>query len=68
MKRLDLGMIVRYQGQLAEVQSIGEGRTVNLRFIGQDACPTCGRPAGVSLLEHSPLMQDNLEPVQTVAA
>ena len=67
-KRLDLGMVVRYEGKLAEVYAIGEGRTVSLRFIGEDACPTCGRSAGVSLLEHSPLMQDNLEPVATVSA
>jgi hypothetical protein len=67
MKRLDLGMVVRYHGKFAEVVSIGEGRTVHLRYIGGKDCPTCGRPAGESLLEHSPLMQDNVEPVRTIS-
>lgn len=67
-RRLELGMVVRYDGKLAEVYAIGEGRTISLRFIGEDACPTCGRKAGVSHLEHAPLLQDKLEPVSTVAA
>ena len=65
---LDLGMVVRYDGKLAEVYAIGEGRTISLRFVGEDPCPTCGRPAGVSLLEHAPLLRDKLEPVRTVSA
>lgn len=68
MKRLELGMVVRYEGKLAEVYAIGEGRTIGLRYIGEDACPTCGSMAGVSLLEHAPLLQDKLEPVNTVTA
>jgi hypothetical protein len=67
-RALDLGMIVRYDGRLAEVQAIGEGRTITLRFVGEDPCPTCKREATVSLLEHAPLLQDKLEPVDTVRA
>jgi hypothetical protein len=66
MKRLELGMVVRYDGHLAEVYAIGEGRTISLRYIGEDPCPTCRRPTGVSLLEHAPLLQDRIEPVATV--
>lgn len=67
MKRLELGMVVRYDDALAEVVSIGEGRTIGLRYIGQGPCSACGRPAGVDLLEHAPLLQDKLEAVSTVA-
>ena len=67
MRRLDLGMVVRYDGKLAEVYAIGEGRTISLRYIGEEPCPTCGGTAGVELLEHAPLLQDKLEPVSTVA-
>lgn len=67
MKRLDVGMFVMYDGKLAEVFGIGDGRTIHLRWVGEDACPTCGCFAGVSLLEHAPLLQDKLEPVRTVA-
>lgn len=65
MKRLALGMVVRYDGDLAEVTGIGEGRTVYLKFIGADPCSACGRPAGVALLEHAPLLQEKLEAVVT---
>lgn len=68
VKRLELDMIVRYDGRLAEVVAIGEGRTISLRYICEEPCPTCGRKAGVELLEHAPLLQDKLEPVSTVVS
>jgi hypothetical protein len=68
VKRLELGMVVRYEGKLAEVATIGEGRMIRLHFIGEEPCPTCGHPAGISVLEHAPLLQDHLEPVRTVEA
>lgn len=67
MKRFDLEMLVRYDGKLAEVVAIGEGRTIHLRYVAEPPCPGCGRPAGVDLLEHAPLLQDHVEPVKTVA-
>lgn len=65
MKRLELDMIVRYDGILAKVVAIGEGRTIQLAYIGVDPCPTCGRGAGIELLEHAPLLRDKLKPVDT---
>lgn len=62
--RLELGMIVRYNGKLAEVTGIGEGRTIHLTFVGEEPCPTCGRH-GVEHLERAPILQDALEPVAT---
>lgn len=66
--RFELGMVVRYQGKLAEVVSIANGRTVGLQFVGEEPCPFCKRSSGVELLEHAPLLQDHVEPVETVAS
>lgn len=67
MKRAELNQIVRYQGELCEVVSIGEGRTVHLKPLLASPCPTCGLVAEPQLLENSPLFQDGVEPVPTIA-
>lgn len=67
MKRIeDVQAIVKYEGKLAEVVGIGEGRTIHMRFLGEPPCPTCGHHPGLDLLEHSPLFQRLVKPVDTV--
>ena len=66
MKRADVQQVVRYEGELHEIVGIGEGRTVLLRPIKDTTCPTCHRPKDKHLLEHSPMFQDNVEPVKTI--
>jgi hypothetical protein len=71
MSRLELGMIVRHDGRLAEVESIADGRTIGLRYLDatQDRCAQCGqRTDRRDLLEHAPLLQDHLEPVVTIGS
>jgi hypothetical protein len=68
MKRLDVGMVVMHGGRPAMVDAIGEGRHVHLRFLDVEPCPACGTYPGVSGMESSPLIQDRLEPVKTVAS
>jgi hypothetical protein len=63
--RLELGMVVRYAGKLAEVNGISNGRVIHLHYVGEERCPTCGRPPGIDALEHAPLLQDKIEPVAT---
>ncbi len=65
MKRAELGMVVRYKGQVAEVVGIGDGRSVMFRYVGEEPCPTCGR-SSFSLLEESHLFQDGVQPVETI--
>lgn len=60
------GAVVHYKGTLMEVIGIGEGRTITLRSLVDAPCARCGHLPGVSLLEHSPLFQDNVQPVETV--
>lgn len=61
------GAVVLYEGRLARVVSIGEGRTITLHPIDATDCPVCGVTPLVVLLEHSPLFQERVEPIETVA-
>lgn len=69
MVRLELGMYVLYDGAPMIVESIAEGRMIGLRDIREEPagrCVACGRRKGtVDLLEHAPLLQDNLRPLPT---
>lgn len=67
MKRAEIGQVVRYKGRIAEVIAISTGRTVMMRYVGEEPCPTCGHST-VSLLEESRLFQDGVNPVETISA
>lgn len=68
MKRVtEPGAIVLYEGELARVIAIATGRTITLELIEKEPCPTCGELRRVQLLEHSPLFQERVQPVETVA-
>lgn len=62
------GDVLLYDGELAEVIGIGEGRSITLQFIRKETCPTCGSEPRLHLLEHSPLFQDHAEPVGTITS
>lgn len=60
------GVVLLYDGRLARVIGIAEGRTICLRFVEEAPCATCGHQPGIDLLEHAPLFQDHVQPVATV--
>lgn len=66
MKRAELGMVLRYSGELMEVIGISEGKCVILAPINKEPCPTCGNRFHVEMLERAPLFQDRAEPVATL--
>lgn len=66
MKRAALGDVVRFRGALCEVIGHSEGRTIVIREIGKDDCPTCGRAPTWEWLESCRIFQDEVEPVQTI--
>lgn len=67
MKRADLGAIFRYDGKLVEVVAMHtEGRMLLLRPVNPTACPSCGSTGDIHVVEHSPLFQDNAEPISTL--
>lgn len=63
-----VGKVVEYDGKLARIISVAEGRTVHMRFVEEPECPTCGHQPGISLLTHSPLFQTGVRPAQTLDA
>lgn len=68
MKRIENpGAVVSYEGKLWIVVGIGEGRTITMESLEESECARCGHQPRVSLLEHSPLFQDHVRPVETVA-
>lgn len=69
MKRAEIGQVVLFgsDGQLMEVIGIGEGRTVMLRPVCRQPCPSCGSIGDVHLLEGSPLFEAEVHPVKTIS-
>ena len=57
--------ILKWQGELVEVIGISEGRTIHMRSLS-GACSSCGQVKAYDFLEHSPLFQENAEPVDTL--
>lgn len=67
MKRITQpGTILVFDGKLARVVGIGEGKSLHLEFIGEEPCGTCGHQPGDVLLEHAPLFQNGAHAVLTV--
>lgn len=67
MKRVDEpGTVLLYDGKLARVIGIAEGRTIIMQFVDDDTCQTCGHEPGLNVLEHSPRFQEHVEPVSTI--
>lgn len=66
MKHAELGDVLLYEGELARVIGIGQGRTVVLEFPDAEPCPSCHTEKRVHLLEDSRLFQDGVQPVQTI--
>lgn len=62
----DLGALLLYDGRLARVLAIAEGRTITLEFLEEGPCPTCGNPSRLELLEHAPLFQEHIAPVRSI--
>lgn len=62
----DLGALLLYDGRLARVLAIAEGRTITPEFVEEDGCPTCGAPSRLELLEHAPLFQDHVTAIRTI--
>lgn len=58
--------ILLYDGRLARVIAIGEGRTIHMEFLDEEPCARCGRSDHLAVLEHSRLFQDHADPVETV--
>lgn len=63
-----VGKVVMYEGKLARIYSVAEGRVVGFRFVEEPPCPTCGHEPGADVLTHSPLFQSNVRPVPTLEA
>lgn len=59
------GQVFVYNGVLAEVVGIGEGKTISFVIVGEPPCPTCGHNQ-MHLLEQSPRFQDNARPADTL--
>lgn len=67
MDSMDLvGKVVLYEGKLARIVGVGEGRTVHMRFVEEPPCPTYGHQPGADVLTHSPLFQSNVQPAPTL--
>lgn len=66
MKRAELGQVVRVDGEVYEVVTLGEGRNVGLRPVGGVPCRSCGVVPWLHYLEHSPLFQQKVQPVDTI--
>jgi hypothetical protein len=66
MKQADLGMVLRYKGELHEVIGTNDSRSLILAPVNKPPCPTCGDRGHVYVNEHAPLFQDHAEPVQTL--
>jgi hypothetical protein len=60
------GAIVLFEGKLARVVSVAEGRTVELELLDETPCSHCGSGSRRHLLEHSPLFQHHVRAVETV--
>jgi hypothetical protein len=67
MKRVsEPGAFLVFDGRLARVVGIAEGRTIHMQFVEEDPCPACGHQPGADVLEHSPLFQKGAEAVPTI--
>lgn len=61
------GDVLLYDGELARVIDISDGRAIILEFVADTApCPTCHQVRRVHVLEESRLFQNRARPVETL--
>jgi len=67
-QRVDLGMLLRYDGKLVECVAFNEnqGRNLILRPVNASPCPTCGSLGDIHVLEQSLLFEQKAQPVKTI--
>lgn len=58
--------VVLYEGRLARIYGVSEGRTVHMWFVEEERCMTCGHRPGADLLTHSRLFQNGVQPAPTL--
>lgn len=70
MKRAELGQMFLWMGKLTAVTSINPGeKAINFTTKDTGNCPHCGKPVDEnwSVIEGSPMFQQNAEPVKTIS-
>ena len=58
--------ILKWKGELVEVSSIAEGKTIFMCPLNAKPCECCGRIKEYSALENSPLFQECAEKIETL--
>lgn len=58
--------ILYWRDGLMRVVGISEGRTIHMQPLDKSPCGVCGQLPEISVLEHSPLFQENTKPVETL--
>lgn len=58
--------ILKWKNELVKVVAIGTGKTIHMQPINAERCRSCGHTPEITVLEQSPLFQDNAEPVETL--
>ena len=66
MKTAKLGALLKWEGQEVKVVGIAEGKTIIMEPVGARPCNGCGYTEQYHILEHSPLFQENAEPILTL--
>lgn len=66
MKRVELGAVVEYEGELYRVYGHSDGSEWHMRSLERQPCASCNRPFDMHLIERSRLFQDGVKPVATV--
>jgi len=72
-KSVEGGELIKYKGDMYKVIGHTEHKTVTLEPVDNDGkivCPRCGESTGIteqiSLVEQSPLFQENAEAIETL--
>ena len=65
-KVIEPNTILYWGDELVRVVGIGEGRTIRMEPLGKSPCGVCGQLPEISILEHSPLFQENAKAVETL--
>lgn len=58
--------ILKWRDKLVKVVAIAQGKTIYMQPLDAEKCIVCGHAEEISALEHSPLFQENAEPVETL--
>lgn len=69
MRTAKLGDMLMWEGELAKVVGIAEGKNLIIEIYEEEKCPRCKRSLGrkrFSVLEDSPLFQETAKAIQTL--